>query len=290
MQLHVGTSGFSYEEWRGTFYPEDLPALGMLGYYSSRLPSVEVNNTFYQLPKPAMFERWRDLVPPSFCFALKASRRITHVQRLKDSKETLGYFFDAAKVLGERLGPILFQLPPFAKKDAEVLRRFLGLLPPGTRAAFEFRNPSWFDDEVYAILSQHGAALCGGDSDEDDRSPPLVRTADWGYLRLRAPSYDAPGLAGWWQKISTQGFSEAYVYLKHEVLGPHYAEHLSALSQGLPPKPLPAPPAPAQAKPKKTREKPVSEEKPKLQRKTAKEPEANGKSKPVPAKRARKKS
>jgi uncharacterized protein YecE (DUF72 family) len=286
VQLHVGTSGFSYDEWRGTFYPEDLPAPAMLGHYSSRLSSVEINNTFYQLPKAPLLERWRDLVPPSFRFALKASRRITHIQRLRDSRETLDYFYGAANVLGERLGPVLFQLPPFAKKDVEILRQFLALLPRGTRAAFEFRNPTWFDDEVYAILSQHGAALCGGDSDEDERSPPLVRTADWGYLRLRAPSYDAAGLADWWQKISAQGFSEAYVYLKHEVLGPLYAEHLAALCRGETPNSLPAPPPPVAAAPKKKPSKSAQKVTPATPAKSRDKVKRS----PAPAKRSTKKS
>ncbi|HEY3498155.1 MAG TPA: DUF72 domain-containing protein, partial [Polyangiaceae bacterium] len=220
MKVHAGTSGFSYDEWRGTFYPDDLPQAGMLGHYATHLSSVEINNTFYQMPKAPLLERWRDAVPRPFLFALKASRRITHVQRLKGSSEAVGWFFDAAAVLGPRLGPVLFQLPPHAQKDAGLLREFLTLPPPGARLAFEFRHPSWFDDEIYAVLSERSAALCAGDSDEGDRSPPLVATAGWGYLRLRSPAYDAPGIRTWTDRILAQPWSEAFVYFKHEVFGP----------------------------------------------------------------------
>jgi uncharacterized protein YecE (DUF72 family) len=240
MQIHAGTSGFSYDEWRGSFYPEDLPQAGMLGYYSARLGSVEVNNTFYQMPKAALLERWRDAVPGDFCFALKAGRRITHVQRLKDSRESVRYFYEAAAVLGERLGPVLFQLPPFAQKDAGLLREFLRLPPAGARIAFEFRHPSWFDDEIFGLLSERSAALCGGDSDMGDRSPPLVATADFGYLRLRAATYDAAAIRSWSERIQAQPWKAAFVYFKHEVFGPAYALHLTSLARGETPAELPA--------------------------------------------------
>jgi uncharacterized protein YecE (DUF72 family) len=232
--VHVlsGTSGFSYDEWHGRFYPADLPANERLTHYSARLASVEINNTFYQTPKAALLERWRDAVDADFRFALKAPRRISHVQRLKGSAESLGYFWSAAAVLGEKLGPVLFQLPPFAKKDIPLLADFLAILPPGLRPAFEFRNPSWFEDDVYELLSSRGAALCAGDSDEDARSPPLVATADFGYLRLRAPSYDAPALRAWSERILAQPWQRAYVYLKHEVIGPEYATFLQAITRG----------------------------------------------------------
>ena len=247
MRLLSGTSGFSYGEWRGTFYPEDLADGGMLGYYSGRLDSVEINNTFYQMPKPALLERWRDAVSPEFCFALKAPRRITHLQRLNGSAESVRLFLDTASVLGSRLGPVLFQLPPFAKKDATLLREFLTLLPASLDVAFEFRHPSWFDDEIYETLRERRAALCAGDSDESDRSPPFVKTADFGYLRLRAPSYDEAGIRSWYERIGAAGLERAYVYLKHEVLGPIYAEHLKRLSRGEDPGPLPPPPVAADA-------------------------------------------
>ena len=241
MRVLSGTSGFSYDEWHGRFYPADLPANERLVHYSGRLASVEINNTFYQTPKPALLERWRDAVSADFRFALKAPRRITHIQRLKGSADALAYFWNAASVLGEKLGPVLFQLPPFAKKDLPLLADFLASLPAGLRPAFEFRNPSWFDDEVYALLSSRNAALCGGDSDEDERSPPLVATADFGYLRLRAPSYDAPALRTWCERILAEPWQTAYVYLKHEVLGPDYATFFGTIARGEPEPAFPAP-------------------------------------------------
>lgn len=260
MRVLTGTSGFSYAEWRGSFYPPDLEAGEMLRFYSTRLGTVEINNTFYQTPKAELLARWASAVPDTFRFALKASRRISHVRRLKNASEEVGYFFRAAEAIGEKLGPVLFQLPPFAQKDAQVLRDFFATLPSGARAAFEFRHPSWFDDEIFAILSEHDAALCGGDSDEGDRSPPFVPTAKFGYLRLRAPSYDAAALDTWAARIQAQPFDEAYVYLKHEVLGPTYAAYLDAVTSGKPPPELPsAPPEPpaVETKPKKAR-KPVA--------------------------------
>jgi uncharacterized protein YecE (DUF72 family) len=260
MRVLTGTSGFSYAEWRGSFYPADLDASEMLGFYATRLGTVEINNTFYQTPKAELLERWASAVSPTFRFALKASRRISHVRRLKDASEEVGYFFYAAERLGEKLGPVLFQLPPFVRKDAGVLRDFFATLPKAARAAFEFRHPSWFDDEVFAILNEHGAALCGGDSDEDERSPPFVATAKFGYLRLRAPSYDAVSLGTWAERITSQPFEEAYVYLKHEVLGPTYAAWLDAVTSGKPAPDIPANPPetkaqPAEKKPRKPRVK-----------------------------------
>ena len=241
MRLHAGTSGFSYDEWHGRFYPADLPAADRLGSYSTRLASVEINNTFYQTPKAPLLERWRAQVPAGFTFALKAPRRITHIQRLKGSGESLGYFWSAASALGEKLGPVLFQLPPFARKDAGLLAEFLASLPASLRPAFEFRHESWFDDEIYALLRSRNAALCAGDAEDGDRSPPLVPTADFGYLRLRAPSYDAAGLRAWSQKILMQPWGEAFAFLKHEVLGPDYAVFLAAVADGKPEPPFPEP-------------------------------------------------
>jgi uncharacterized protein YecE (DUF72 family) len=251
VRIHAGTSGFSYDEWHGPFYPADLPASERLASYASRLATVEINNTFYQTPKAPLLERWASQVPPSFRFALKAPRRITHIQRLKESGDSLGYFWSAASALGEKLGPVLFQLPPFARKDAPLLADFLASLPKALRPAFEFRHESWFDDEIFALLQGRNAALCAGDADDGDRSPPLVATADFGYLRLRAPSYDAAGLRAWSEKILTQRWSEAYAYLKHEVLGPGYAVFLAAIAEGQPEPPFPAPLPPAA--PKKTK-------------------------------------
>jgi uncharacterized protein YecE (DUF72 family) len=241
VRVHAGTSGFSYDEWHGRFYPADLPAAARLSSYSARLSSVEINNTFYQTPKAELLERWQAQVPQAFRFALKAPRRITHMQRLRGTTDSLGYFWSAASALGDQLGPVLFQLPPFARKDGPLLAEFLASLPAELKPAFEFRHESWFDDEVYALLAGRNAALCAGDAEDGDRSPPLVATADFGYLRLRSPSYDAARLREWSEKIREQRWSDAYVYLKHEVLGPDYALFLAAIAEGKPEPPFPEP-------------------------------------------------
>lgn len=252
MLVRTGTSGFSYDEWHGRFYPDDLAASERLSFYGSRLKSVEVNNTFYQMPKEALLERWRDAVPAEFCFALKAPRRITHVLRLKGAEDAVRRFIEVAGVLRGRLGPMLFQLPPFARKDAALLTDFLALLPAGQKAAFEFRHPSWFDDETYSVLASRDASLCTGDADDGDKSPPFVATASWGYLRLRAPSYDVKGLETWRARILGQKWTEAFAYLKHEVNGPAYATFLDAVASGNPAPELPAEPAePSPEKPKR---------------------------------------
>ena len=164
MRIRVGTSGYSYKPWKGPFYPEDLPDAQMLAFYGEHLPTVEINNTFYRMPKREVLERWAGAVPESFRFVLKASQRITHQKRLKNVAEEIRYFFETAAVLGERLGPVLFQLPPFSKKDAPRLRDFLAGLPEGARAALEFRHESWFDEEVYGVLREGRAAHCLADT------------------------------------------------------------------------------------------------------------------------------
>lgn len=232
MELLVGTSGFSYPEWKGHFYPAGLADADMLASYAERLRTVEINNTFYRMPQPALLEGWsKKVAAPSFAFALKAPRSITHIARLKGAGDALAHFWSVARTLGTRLGPILFQLPPFLRKDAGVLREFLELLPADLAAAFEFRHPSWFDDEVSTLLADNKAALVAGDPDEGD-ALPLIVTAPFGYLRLRAASYDLGGLAAWRERIAAQPWQSAYVYLKHEVLGPAYALGLAQLFRG----------------------------------------------------------
>jgi len=163
MRIFAGTSGFSYAEWKGRFYPEALPDAQMLRFYASRLPTVEINNTFYQMPKPETVAGWRDSTPDAFLFAVKASRRITHQKKLADVAEDVAYLFNVVDALGAKVGPVLFQLPPFLKKDLGVLQAFLAALPAGRRAALEFRHPSWFEDDVYAALTAANVALVGGD-------------------------------------------------------------------------------------------------------------------------------
>ena len=221
MRVRVGTSGYSYKAWKGTFYPKDLPDAGMLAHYAGRLPTVEINNTFYRMPSKSVLARWADEVPRDFCFVLKAPQRITHQRRLTvAAAPDLSYFIETASTLGARLGPLLFQLPPFLKKDAGRLRDFLALLPLGTRAAFEFRHASWFDDEVYGALREGGATLCSADTDDPgDAGAPVVPTASWGYLRLRRADYGDADLAAWAGRIRSQPWDEAFVFFKHEDAG-----------------------------------------------------------------------
>jgi len=215
MNLYVGTSGYSYKEWKGSFYPQDLPDKQMLRYYGERFRSVEINNTFYRMPKASVLETWAGEVPADFKFVLKASQRITHFQRLKDAGDSVAYLLKVALTLKERLGPLLFQLPPFLEKDASRLREFLKLLPVDSRAAFEFRHQSWFDEEIFGLLREHRAVLCIAEAD-NDLETPFVSTADWGYLRLRRPDYGDPELKQWADKVRQQTWDDAFVFFKHE--------------------------------------------------------------------------
>jgi uncharacterized protein YecE (DUF72 family) len=215
MRILVGTSGWSYKQWKGTFYPADLPADGMLRHYAACLPAVEINNSFYRIPRESVLLEWAAQVPAGFRFVLKASRRITHVNRLTDEDGSLAYFLRTVNVLGEKLGPTLFQCPPSLRKDMGRLTDFLALVPRTWRAALEFRHASWFTDEVYDALRAHDVALVAVDEDEG-AGAPLMPTASWGYLRLRRTSYDAAELAAWAETIRTQPWEEAFVFLKHE--------------------------------------------------------------------------
>ncbi len=218
MNLYVGTSGFCYPEWRGTFYPDDLPEKEMLQYYGERFRSVEINNTFYRMPKATVLQAWAKEVPAEFQFVLKAPQRITHWQRLKDSADSVEYFLKVAGTLKQRLGPLLFQLPPFLQKDLPRLRDFLDLLPPNLRTAFEFRHQSWFDEEVFAELRGHHAVLCIAEA-ETDLKVPCLSTAEWGYLRLRRPDYGDSELSDWIERAAHQGWRDAYIFFKHEEAG-----------------------------------------------------------------------
>jgi uncharacterized protein YecE (DUF72 family) len=233
MNVLVGTSGWSYKEWKGSFYPPKIPAEEMLRFYSGHFPTVEVNNSFYRIPAEKVLAGWAEQVPESFRFVMKASRRVTHNNRLKDEDGSLGYFLRAINPLGRRLGPTLFQLPPNFKKDLDRLHGFLAALPRHWPAAMEFRHSSWFDDEVYAALMSRGVALVAVDEDEaEGTGSPLVPTAPWGYLRLRRVTYDEARLRAWAERILAQPWSEAYVFLKHEdgsPTGPAAAKEISGI-------------------------------------------------------------
>ena len=239
MELHVGTSGYSYKEWLGRFYPEKLPASEMLRFYASHFTTVEINNTFYRMPAESMLMQWVEQVPQRFTFTLKAPRRITHDSRLRDCESNLTEFVRRANVLGDKLGVLLFQLPPFLRKDVPRLQAFLALLPPGTRMAFEFRHPSWHDDEVYEALHERGAILCVTDNDEGDT--PFVVTADWGYVRLRRTWYDDADLRAWAERIAERAVERTCVYFMHEdeALGTRFAQRINAFWAERSPAPAP---------------------------------------------------
>ena len=226
-RLLAGASGYSYKEWKGNFYPEKLKADAMLAWYAERLPTVEINNTFYRMPKVAVLENWAQTTPEDFRFAIKASRRITHLARLKSdaAADSVAFLYKNLAALSVKRGPVLFQLPPFLKKDLSRLSEFLRLLPEGHQAAFEFRNDSWFADDVYDALKSAGAALCLSER-EDNAPPPLVQTAAWGYVRLRLESYSDGDLEQWAAKLAATGWREIYAYFMHEPTAPAYAQTL----------------------------------------------------------------
>ena len=232
MHIRVGTSGYSYKEWKGTFYPDDLPAARMLPYYGERFDSVEINNTFYRMPDAKMVAKWGEQVPDGFTFVLKAPQRITHQKKLAGAGDDLRQLFEAGEVLGPKLGPVLFQLPPFSRKDALKLREFVAILPADRRVAFEFRHASWFDDEIYAILRERDIALCAADTDEvTDPDALVVPTASWGYMRLRRTEYASGQIEEWAARVEKQAWSDAYVFFKHEDegKGPRFAVEFRAL-------------------------------------------------------------
>jgi uncharacterized protein YecE (DUF72 family) len=233
MKLYVGTSGYSYKEWKGSFYPEKLPSSEMLSYYSTRLPAVELNNTFYRMPQPAMIENWASQVPTSFRFSLKASQRITHFKRLKDVSNETQLLLELAGGLEKRLGVILFQLPPNMKKDLERFEIFLKELPASTPAAFEFRHPTWFESDVLSLLKRYKFSLCVSDTD-DLPVNHIDKTATWGYLRLRRVNYSDDNLLNWIEKIKTQKWRHVFVFFKHEDegTGPKLAARFLELAKG----------------------------------------------------------
>jgi uncharacterized protein YecE (DUF72 family) len=215
MKLLAGTSGFAFKEWKGPFYPADLKDDAMLGYYAGRFPTVEINNTFYRLPREHVLLDWASQVPESFTFAIKASQRITHHARLKpEAASAVEFLLKNTSALGARLGPILFQLPPNLKRDVERLRAFVATLPADRKYTVEFRHESWFDDEVYAVLGERDIPLCI--TEQPDFASPVVATATWGYARLHRLDYDPSSLEEWSRRIAAQAWNEAYVYFKHD--------------------------------------------------------------------------
>jgi uncharacterized protein YecE (DUF72 family) len=214
MRIFVGTSGFSYAPWRGSFYPEKLPAAKMLAFYAERLDAVEINNTFYRMPTTDALAKWAAEVPATFQFVLKSPRRITHERKLADVADTLTRLHEVAATLGERLGPVLFQLPPFFKKDLPRLSDFVAQLPSGMRGAVEFRHESWFSPDVYDVLRARDVALCLAESEE--LATPVEETSSWGYLRLRRQDYGDAELATWAERVRARAWGSAYVFFKHE--------------------------------------------------------------------------
>ncbi len=229
MNIRIGTSGYNYPAWKGSFYPSDLPTAKMLPYYAARFPTVEINATFYRMPTPKTVAGWAAATPEGFVLALKAPQRITHFARLRNVDDPLRFFCDAARTLGPKLGPLLFQLPPNFKKDTDRLAETLFQLPSDLRCAWEFRHESWLADDVYDLLGRRNAALCIADSEAS--STPLVATADFGYLRLRDEGYTEDDLARWAATIERLGtrWGEAFVYFKHEEsgTGPAFAARLA---------------------------------------------------------------
>lgn len=214
LELLTGTSGYSYKEWLGRFYPPKLPASAMLRYYAGHFNTVEINNTFYRMPAESMLARWSEEVPADFSFTLKAPQRITHVLRLREAEAAVSEFLRRASALGDRFRVAFFQLPPYLKKDVALLRQFVSALPSDRLSAFEFRNASWHDDEVYETLRAHNAALCVADTDEGES--PLVTTSKCGYYRLRRTQYDDDQLRSWVKRITAQPHARVCVYFKHE--------------------------------------------------------------------------
>jgi uncharacterized protein YecE (DUF72 family) len=228
MNTWIGTSGFQYTEWRGNFYPEDLPAAKMLPFYAEQLSTTEINYTFHRIPAAKTIENWNKLTPAKFRFSLKAPQKVTHWSKLRDCADTIRYFCDIISGLGEKLGPVLFQLPPTFKKDAFVLADFVNGLPGGMRSAFEFRHDSWFGDDVWDILKSRNAALCIAET--ADLATPKIATADYGYLRLRREDYTGSDVERWSEFVRGQSASwtDAFIYFKHEEagIGPKLAKQM----------------------------------------------------------------
>ena len=231
-RLHVGTSGYNFPEWRGSFYPPKLPSAKWLEYYAQQLDTVEINYTFYRMPNAKTIAGWDAATPDTFTFVLKAPQRITHFARLQNIDEPLRLFLDTTRKLNTKFGAILFQLPPNFKKDIDKLGDLLTQFPPDVRAACEFRHASWWSDDVFELLRSTNTALCVADTEEG--TTPLVATADFGYVRLRDEGYDETGLREWMTKVQTLGsaWTDAFVFFKHEEkgMGPKLAREFLQLA------------------------------------------------------------
>ena len=230
--FHVGTSGFSYDEWIGSFYPVDLPKKRMLEHYSTQFDAVEINNTFYRLPSAKLLEDWKARVPEAFQFCLKMAQKVTHFGRLKVDGpvgDAVRYFFETKQVLGKGAGPTLVQLPPNMKRDAERLHAFFAIVPENERVVMEFGNASWLDEEIFGLLRERKASLCI--VDDDKHSQELVKTAPFGYFRLRRVEYTERALLDWKKRLEDGGYERVYVFFKHEDegTGPKLAKRFLAL-------------------------------------------------------------
>ena len=215
MKIYVGTSGYAYKEWKGKFYPEKISPKEMLRFYSERLNAVEINNTFYRMPNESVLMAWAEQVPNGFVFALKAPQVITHLKRLRDVSEETKYLFRTLSVLDRKLGPVLFQFPKSFRAARPLLEDFLALILGDMACAFEFRSPSWLDDEILDLLRKKGSSLCIADSDENP-AQEIISTASWGYLRLRRSDYTDAELSDWIERILSQKWERAFVFFKHE--------------------------------------------------------------------------
>ena len=227
MKLYVGTSGYSYKEWKGSFYPEDIKPDKMLDFYSEKFSTVEINNTFYRIPQKSVLEKWKKQVPKDFRFSVKAPQRITHMKKLKDVDEDIRYFIDIIISLGNKLGIVLFQFPPYFRKNIELLQNFTNLLPGNITAAFEFRHESWFGEDIYACLNEKNFPLCLSETDKEP-DIDITSTASKGYLRLRKSDYTKKEIKKWYDKIKKQNWETVFVFFKHEdgAKGPKYAKQL----------------------------------------------------------------
>ena len=215
MKINVGTSGYGYKEWKGKFYPEKISPGEMLHFYSARLNAVEINNTFYHMPRESVLSAWAEQVPDSFVFAVKAPQVITHLKQLRNVDAEAGYLFRSLAVLEKKLGPVLFQLPKSFRADHALLSSFLDLIPAGVACAFEFRSPSWLDDRIPDLLGQRGHTVCIADTDEEPATE-IIYAASWGYLRLRRSDYTDAALSKWKERIVSRKWERVFVFFKHE--------------------------------------------------------------------------